>query len=73
MTRIKLELTAVDDRAAVRHILKTLDMMEDSVRLNFDDCRPLSPGYGTSDLDGSCVATVTREDNGIERGMEVTP
>lgn len=69
MTRIKLELTAVDDWEAIKHFHQIFDMMAES----FINKRTLAPGYSTSDLDGSCVATVTREDNGIERGMDVTP
>lgn len=65
MTRITLELTAVDDEAAVNMIRYISSSMS--------TCEPLAPGYGTSGTNGSCECKVTHEDNGIERGMEVTP
>ncbi len=65
MTRITLELTAVDDEAAVKMLRK--------VALSLPLLFPLAPGYGVSDTDGSCECKITHEDNGIERGMEVTP
>ena len=65
MTRIKLEVAAVDDRAAHRIMQMILSDMFDG--------RSFAPQYSVSDLDGSCMCDVTHEDNGIERGMEVTP
>lgn len=72
MTRFTLELVAVDDRAAMclmRMLMK--DMLDSYVSKN--TATPLAPAYGVSDTDGSVECKVTREDNGIERGMEVTP
>ena len=69
MTRIKLELTAVDDWESIKQLHRVLNMMTES----FFEKRKLYSGYTTGDTYGSCVCDVIREDNGIERGMEVTP
>lgn len=72
MTRITIELTAVDDCCAMRLLRTVQSMMFDAYVASTSITKAFGPGYGVSDTDGSCECKVTHEDNGIERGMEVT-